>query len=723
MKKILTSFLLVSALAIAISGQVRANSQNQASGSLLDSLLAQSSYKLGELDNMRFTSFPQAAKLITNDGASGDFFGGSISINGNRAVIGAPLADIGGRSDQGAAYIFRNENGTWIQEAKLIASDGATGDIFGISVAIYGDTVVVGAWEDTVGAHIKQGSAYIFIRNGTTWTQQAKITATDGAANSLFGVSVDINGETVIVGAHYADINGHTDQGAAYIFVRNGTTWTQQAQLIANDGIAGATFGNSVALEENTAVIGAHTDSPNSVANSGSAYIFVRSGTTWTQQAKLVASDGGAGDTFGRAVNINGDTVIVGASQDDIGTNTDQGSAYIFVRTGSTWSQQAKMVANDSAADEEFSFGGVTIENDTAVVGTPFGDVGTKINQGSVYVFTRIGSVWQQTAKIIAADGLAGARFGRSVAINGNALIVGAHFDTIGANSNQGSAYVFTGIDRPTPFDFDGDRRADISVFRPAPSAIWYFLLSGTGSFSQLSLGAAGDKLAPADFDGDKRADFAVFRDGTWQLLQSSNNTYSSVQFGTTGDLPLPGDFDGDGKADICVFRPANGTWYRLNSSDNQFVALQFGQNGDVPLVANFDGDPKSDIALYRPSTGLWAWQKSSDGQIQYAQLGQSGDIAVPEDYDGDGKTDVAIFRPNGGNWQLLNSGNGQLTVTQFGQNGDLPVPTDYDGDGRADISVFRAGIWYRLNSSNGQFNYVQFGISTDKAVPAAFLQ
>ena len=722
MKRIFLSLLLVSASVTATLGQMKSNIQSQEAALMPDAILTRSADNLGASDAMRFTSFSQAAKLISNDGSSSDQFGWCIGISGDRAVLSSPGSDyVGG--DHGAAYIFRKENGIWVQEAKLLASDGAAGDNFATEVAIDGDTVVVSAWRDDIGANTDQGSAYIFTRSGITWTQQAKITATDGASDDNFGLTADISGETVLIGAYHADISGRVDQGAAYVFVRNGTTWTQQAKLIANDGITDATLGTGVALEGNSAVVGAHTDSFNSINYRGSAYVFVRSGTTWTQQAKLIASDGESIDTFGRRVAINGDTVLVGASHDDVNGNMDQGSAYVFARNGTTWTQQAKLVAGDGTTNDQFSFSDLVIKGDTIFVGAFFSDVGSNVNQGSVYVFTRFGSAWQQTAKIIAPDLLAGARFGTGIGLSGNTLIIGAHYDTIGVNTNQGSAYVFNAIDRPPAFDFDGDRRADISVFRPAPSAIWYLLLSGTGSFSQLSLGAIGDRLAPADFDGDKRADLAVFRDGTWQLLQSSNNSYSSVQFGTTGDLPLPGDFDGDGKADICVFRPANGIWYRLNSSNNQFVAFQFGQNGDVPLVANFDGDPRSDIAIYRPSTGLWAWQRSSDGQVQYAQFGQSSDIAVAEDYDGDGKTDVAIFRPNGGTWHLLNSSNGQLTIIQFGQNGDVPVPTDYDGDGRADIAVFRAGIWYKLNSSNGQFNYVQFGISTDKPVPAAFLQ
>lgn len=274
-----------------------------------------------------------------------------------------------------------------------------------------------------------------------------------------------------------------------------------------------------------------------------------------------------------------------------------------------------------------------------------------------------------------------------------------------------------------TLFDFDGDGRADNSVFR---SGVWYINQSQRG-FAGVNWGFETDVLAPADYDGDGRTDVAVFRDGNWYWLNSSTNQFSAVQFGIAGDIVTPADFDGDGKADVSVFRPSNGAWYRLNSSqNNQFFGAQFGSNGDKPLVGDFDGDGKADLAVTRTANErlFWYWTASSTNQFNAVQFGLSADIVTPADYDGDGKTDVSVFRPSNGAWYRLNSSqNNQFSAIQFGQLGDVPVPADYDGDGKADVTVFRQGNWYRMNSSNNSFYAEQFGVSSDKPIPNAFLR
>jgi uncharacterized delta-60 repeat protein len=267
-------------------------------------------------------------------------------------------------------------------------------------------------------------------------------------------------------------------------------------------------------------------------------------------------------------------------------------------------------------------------------------------------------------------------------------------------------------------YDFDGDGKSDISVFR---DGIWHLQRSQTG-FGAVYWGLASDKIAPADFDGDGKTDPTVYRpsNGEWSILRSSDNTATVLRFGAPEDLPRPADFDGDGKADITVFRPSNGTWYRINSSNNQFYAVQFGAAGDAPVVADFDGDGKSDIAVYRPSNGTWYWLRSSDGHFAAVQFGISEDKPVPADYDGDGKADVAVFRPSNGTWYLQRSSLG-FTGMQFGISTDKPTPADYDGDGKADIAVFRDGTWYLQRSTAG-FTGVGFGESTDKPIAGAFI-
>ncbi len=277
----------------------------------------------------------------------------------------------------------------------------------------------------------------------------------------------------------------------------------------------------------------------------------------------------------------------------------------------------------------------------------------------------------------------------------------------------ESRTYEHTFLVRSTPFDFDGDSKSDVSVFRPE-NGVWY-LNRSTFGFTAQAFGISSDKLAPADYDGDGKTDVAVFRNGTWYLNRSQLG-FTGIAFGEATDVPVPEDYDGDGKADLAVFRPSTGTWY-LNRSTLGFTGVQFGQAGDRPVAADYDADGKADIAVYR--NGTWYLNRSQLG-FTGISFGDSNDIPVPSDYDGDSKADVAVFRPTNGTWYLQRSQLG-FTGIQFGTGGDLPVPADYDGDGRADVSVFRNGTWY-LNRTTTGFTGVSFGTNTDKPVPNAFI-
>jgi len=307
-------------------------------------------------------------KLTASDAAGGDLFGRSVSISGDYAIVGAHGNDDAG-SISGSAYIFVRDGESWTEQAKLTASDAAAFDFFGSSVSISGDYAIVGAWADDAS-----GSAYIFVRVGESWTEQAKLTASDAAVGDRFGESVSISGDYAIVGVRGDDDAGNAS-GSAYIFVRVGESWTEQAKLTASDAAADDGFGWSVSISGNDwgndAIVGA-LDDDDGGSRSGSAYVFVRDGQSWTEQAKLTAGDAAAGDRFGEAVSISGDDAIVGAIGDDDGGSTS-GSAYVFVRDGQSWTEQGKLTAADAAAGDQFGIS-VSISGDDAIVGARLDD-------------------------------------------------------------------------------------------------------------------------------------------------------------------------------------------------------------------------------------------------------------------------------------------------------------------------------------------------------------
>jgi hypothetical protein len=378
----------------------------------------------------------QQAELTASDGGASDNFGLSVAISGSTAVVGAPNHTVGSNLNQGAAYVFVESGGTWSQQAELTASDGAQYNAFGYSVAISGSMAVVGApWHNNY-----QGAVYVFVESGGTWVQQAELTASDGKANDIFGLSVAVSGSTAVVGGPQHAGGSKEAQGAAYVFVESGGTWSQQAELTASDGAQSDTFGYSVAVDGSTAVVGAPNKTVGSNGGQGVAYAFVQSGGTWSQQAELTASDSAAGDYFGGSVAVSGSTAVMGAVLHTVGSNQRQGAAYVFVESGGTWRQQTELTASDGTASDYFG-NSVAVSGSTAVVGAPGGD--QYQGAGAAYVFVQSGGTWSQQAELTAPDGAAYNQFGSAVAVSGSTAVVGAPDHTVGSNLNQGAAYVF----------------------------------------------------------------------------------------------------------------------------------------------------------------------------------------------------------------------------------------------------------------------------------------
>jgi phosphopantetheinyl transferase len=377
---------------------------------------------------------PLTNRVPSDSDTHNDNFGTSVSISGDYAIVGAQNKSVGINTLQGAAYIFYRTGNTWTQQAKLTAADGAANDNFGVSVSISGDYAIVGAH----GKSGAQGAAYVFFRTGSTWAQQAKLTAADPVSGDVFGKSVSISGDYVIVAAYAKTVGINFYQGAAYIFFRTGTTWAQQQKLVSTDGAANDAFGHSVSISGDYAIVGAKDKTIGANAAQGAAYIFGRIGASWVQVIRLTiagGSPGAANDNFGYSVAISGNYAIIGAPYKSYNTNTLQGAAYIFFLSGGVWAQQQYLISADGTTNDIFGFS-VAISGDYVMVGADYKTVDTHVGQGATYILKRNGTTWSQKKKLInTLSGELSGDFGNAVGITPNAYIVG---EKLGFNQTTG---------------------------------------------------------------------------------------------------------------------------------------------------------------------------------------------------------------------------------------------------------------------------------------------
>jgi hypothetical protein len=309
---------------------------------------------------------------------SAEAFGSAVAVANDTAIVGC-RKDGEAAPEAGAAYVFVREGTRWVQQAKLIASDAAEDDHFGALVAISEDTAVVSAPGDDGVFGGDVGSVYVFVRDGETWSQQDKFWM-------LSSVSLAISGDTLVVGENISYAKGH-----AVVLVRSGGAWSSQANLHPAGLSTNAHFGDAVALQGDTLLVGAPLDNSH-----GRAYVFVRSGDVWSQQAML--GSGGTGDGFGSSVALSGETALIGRPGDNFATWTDAGSASVYVRNGTSWSHQATLQASD-AQDGDRAGQAVALRGGLAVVGAYAADTGA-LNSGAAYVWVRNGTSWTGHVKL-----------------------------------------------------------------------------------------------------------------------------------------------------------------------------------------------------------------------------------------------------------------------------------------------------------------------------------
>ena len=402
--------------------------------------------------------FIQQAELVAPAGVAGDYFGYAVSLSsdGATALIGAPERKVGSNNHEGAAYVFTKNGNSWSQQAQLIASNGSTNNLFGWSVALSsdGNTALVGAAYKTLGANPQQGAVYVYSRNDQSWSQQQILTASDGAASDSFGyaVAVSSDGSTALIGAAFKTVGANSNQGAVYAFTQSGGIWSQQAELTAADGATDDTFGRSLSLsgDGSTALIGAYNKTVGANSVQGAAYVFIQSGVVWLQQSELTASDGTANDNFGNSVALStdGNTALIGAPAKNIGSNINQGAAYAYTRSGVTWSQQQILTASDGASTDYYGQSvALSSDGSSALVSAFTKSIDPNFLQGAVYQLTRNGNSWSEQQWFTASDGSANDDFGFAVSLSsdGNSALIGAY----DKNNQQGAAYTFA-LEQPS---------------------------------------------------------------------------------------------------------------------------------------------------------------------------------------------------------------------------------------------------------------------------------
>ncbi len=686
-------------------------------------------------------AYLHSQKITYDDGGENDDIGYSVAISGNYAVVGAPLTKDKNDDEVGAAHVFVRDGANWDYLQTLSPDDDGDDDLrYGFSVDIDGDTIIVGAPFRTVNGADAKGSAYIYtLSEGTFGSEVELLNACDfncestdpkepndnESAGEYFGISVAVDGDTAVVGAYgdrLFDDNISSFEGSATRFNRSMGVWPSTGTKTPGV-LKGATFGISVSVSGDLILIGASSFTSGGANGRGAAYRYGSSGIGWGAATPTPTYLGeAAGDNLGNAVAIydgsSKDVALMGASgKTASGSLFGAGAAYISEST-SFGSMSALSHTVSPNVNDKFGYS-VAIDEDMIVVGTS-----PSSGDARAHIFRDTGSGWVER-KTLYGNRLHA--FATAVGVDKQNLIIGEYNDPF--DSEKGSASIFVNTFTRVA-DRNGDGATDISVYRPSatPSNNFWHIALPTGTPESSQFGTTGDLPAPMDFDGDGKMDLAVFRPSgeDWYVLNSSTSSLSTINdWGLSTDILIPQDFDHDGKTDIAVYRPSTNYFYWRKSADSGNTGShQIGTTGDKPVRADMDGDGFADPTVFRSSNGTWYWYNTVTTQSGSEQFGSSGDVPVSGDFDGDLKTDLAVFRPSTSYWYIEYSSNSDFVSTQFGSSGDIPASGDYDGDGEADIAVFRpsTGYWHILRSRDGSTS-IPFGTSGDIPLPAAYNQ
>ena len=694
-----------------------------------------------------------SVKLLPSSGADFDYFGESVSIDGNYAIVGSWLDDNRNGKDAGTARIYHRVGAAWEEQAILLAADGEAGDQFGIAVSISGDFAFVGAHRDDNENGPFAGAVYIFKRNGTTWEQQARLIAGGGAFEDQFGVAIAAKDNRLVVGATGVGQN----KGAAYVYHETGGDWLFINRVEASDGQQGDAFGHAVDIDGDYAVIGAHTADEAGFADAGAAYAFVFNGSQWVEQQRLVSANPVAEGAMGHSVAVSGAYAVIGASGETVEDQDKAGIAYVYVREGSTWTLQTSLEAFDRAEGDEFGYA-VTLQGTYAVVGARWHRNNQGQKSGAAYLFKRSGTTWISEARLLSGDGDVGDQFGNAVDFSNEQVIVGARWDDNTIGRDAGAAYIFPvgGAGVPSllssvsELDFgavsvgeSSDRTFSVANIGTADLSISQAMIEGAGArHFRLVQGATNTLLAPlANVDltvafspqspGTKNASLRIVSNGPGSphLIQLSGGGAEGLQpgmaeivasrgkvesfFGSTvavqGDYAIVGA-EGQRQSEpgaAYIYKRTGDVWeqqIRIDATDGE-AGDRFGSavaisNTHVIIGAWNDDEARGAAYVFIKSGTAWIQQAklvASDGEPG-DHFGRSvaidGDLAVVGAWQDDNARGSAagatyVYTLNAGNWQQSTK-----LIALDGQQGDRFGSAVTLGGGRVMVGAANGGFF-----------------------------